>query len=137
MGPNTMLPVKCVASSFLRAWLEFMTPYTKLSSKESDVAARILEQYLRLREACSDPVMVPELLWSHTSRKDMMDSLGMSRENFQVVLSKLRKRGFLEGENDMIKSQYIPNVRPGERRFMALVVFDWSSPLQPEHTTNG
>lgn len=129
MKPNNVFLVPCTETSFYRAWMEFLTPYHKLTAREKDVAARILMQYFKFRDNVPDPDVLEELLWSKTSRKDMMDSLKMSAAHFQLVLTKLKSVGFL---NDMeINPRFLPHTIQGDSRFMLQVVFDWSSAKHP------
>lgn len=124
MRPNFLYPVKCTEDSFYRMWIEFLAPFHKLTSRERDVAARILQQYFKLKERCSDPVLLRELLWSQESRKDMRNSLGMSPAHFQMVLKSLRDANVLV-DGDLNKA-YIPN-KGEEPRFLMCVMYDWSS----------
>lgn len=124
MRPNFLYPVKCTEDSFYRMWIEFLAPFHKLTSRERDVAARILQQYFKLKERCSDPVLLRELLWSQESRKDMRNSLGMSPAHFQMVLKNLRDANVLV-DGDLNKA-YIPN-KGEEPRFLMCVMYDWSS----------
>lgn len=128
MKPNNLLYLKCSGDSFYRAWIEFLTPYHKLASRERDVAARILAQYFKLKDNVPDPEVLRDVLWSRKSKKDMMDSLKMSQPHFQMVVGKLKKSGFLRGED--IEPRYIPHMTD-EPRFMLQVVYDWSSPDNP------
>ena len=96
--------------------MEFMTPFHKLTSREKDVAARIIMQYFKFRETVSDPEVLKELLWSRSSRKDIMDSLKMSQAHFQMVLAKLRTAGVIQ--NGTLYNKYIPDMIPGDSRFM-------------------
>jgi len=124
MRPNFLYPVKCTEDSFYRAWIEFLAPFHKLTSRERDVAARIIQQYFKLKERCKDPVLLRELLWSQQSRKDMRDSLGMTQAHFQMVLKRLRETKVLI-DGDLNKA-YIPN-KGEEPRFLMCVMYDWSS----------
>ena len=128
MKPNNLIYLKCTSDSFYRAWMEFLTPYHKLASRERDVAARILAQYFRLKDNVPDPDVLRDVLWSRKSRKDMADSLKMSPPHFQVVIGKLKKAEFLIGDD--INPRYIPH-KTEEPRFMLQVVYDWSSPENP------
>lgn len=130
MSPNNFWYNKCTAASFYRMWVEMLTPYHKLTSREKDVAARLLMQYFRFKENVPDPDVLNELLWSTSSRRDMMASLKMSHAHFQMVLAKLRTSGFLNKDGS-IYERYIPHKRDGEPRLMLQVVFDWSSPENP------
>ena len=132
MKINKYLPVKCVdEAQFYRSWMEFFTPYHKLTAREKDVAARILAQYYKFKSNCQDPDVVNELLWSRSSRKDMMASLKMSQAHFLMVLAELKKSGFLK--DGAICSSYLPDKSTDDPRFVLCVVFDWSSPRNPVH----
>lgn len=50
MKPNNVIYLKCTENSFYRVWMEFLAPFHKLTSRERDVAAQLLEQYFRLRD---------------------------------------------------------------------------------------
>ena len=129
MKPNDYIYLKCVDSThFFRQWMEFLTPFHKLTSREKDVAARIIAQYFKLKQSIPDPEVLKEVLWSNTSRKDMRESLGMSPAHFQMILRKLRDSGVLV-DGDLYK-KYIPSM--GESpRFTLCIMFDWSSPSNP------
>lgn len=130
MRPNNVILLKCTEDSFYRTWIEFLTPFHKLTAREKDVAARILMQYFKFKDNVPDPDVLRDLLWSSRSRKDIMTSLKMSQAHFQMVLAKLRSSKFLM-EDDEINPRYIPHKYMTEPRFMLQVVFDWSSHDKP------
>ena len=138
MQPNNIIPVRCTENSFYSAWIEFLAPYHKLTAREREVAARLLQQYYKFREnivnadSPNDPEkqeVLRDLLWSKKSRSDIMASLKMSPAHFQMVIAKLRTAGFLIS-ND-INPNYLPHKRQGESRFVLMVVYDWSTPRNP------
>jgi len=129
MKPNNVFFIPCTETSFYRAWIEFLAPYHKLTARERDVAARILMQYFKFRDSVDDPAVLRDLLWSKTSRKDLMRSLKISQAHFQIILNKLKSAGFLL-EWD-INPRFIPHKVADESRFMLQVVFDWSSNNHP------
>lgn len=128
MKPNNLLYRKCVGGSFFKDWILFLTPYHRLSVRQRKVAARLLEQYFKLKESVQDIDVLYEVLWSKKSRQDIRTSLGMGQENFQMSLSKLKKSGFLV--NGRIEPRYIPHITD-QPRFFLQVVFDWSSEENP------
>lgn len=128
MKPNNVIYLKCTDTSFYRMWIEFLAPFHKLTARERDVAARVIAQYFKLKDSIPDPEVLKEVLWSHTSRKDMRESLGMSQAHFQMILVKLRTSGvLLDGD---INPKYIPHINE-DPRFMLSIVFDWSSQANP------
>lgn len=132
MKPNNLFFVSCTENSFYRAWMEFLTPYHKLTSREKDVAARILQQYFRFRGNVDDADVIHDLIWSKKSRCDMMESLKISRPHFQMVLAKLESTGFLHDGN--IEPRFIPHMTFDGSRFLLQVCFDWSSQTNPIHS---
>ena len=129
MKPNNVIYLKCSEDSFYRMWIEFLTPFHKLTAREKDVAARVLLQYFKFKDNVPDPEVLRDLLWSRKSRKDIMDSLGMSQAHFQMVLAKLKAAGFIIDED--INPKYIPHKVQDDSRFMLQIVYDWSSPQNP------
>ena len=128
MKPNNVIYLKCTDVSFYRMWIEFLAPFHKLTARERDVAARIIAQYFKLKDSIPDPDMLKEVLWSHTSRKDMRESLKMSQAHFQMILAKLREAHVLvDGD---INPKYIPHINEVPR-FMLSIIFDWSSSANP------
>lgn len=135
MKPNNVFLVSCTDTSFYRSWIEFLTPYHKLTAREKDVAARLLMQYFKFRESVPDDDVLRDLLWSRKSRTDMMASLGMSQAHFQMVLAKLKSAGFLKDGD--INPRFLPHKVEGDSRFMLQVVFDWSSERNPIRRAEG
>ena len=128
MKTNTLIPLKCTEDSFYRLWVEFLAPFHKLTTRERDVAARVIAQYVKLRQSISDPAVLDEVLWSQTSRNDMRESLKMSKPYFQMVVGKLREVGIITETG--INSKFLPHMTDNPRYILS-VVFDWSSPSNP------
>lgn len=123
------MQVKCSESSFCRAWVEFLTPFHKLTKRERDVMARILQQYFKLEEQVESKELLRDVMWTEKSRKDMRESLGMQPAHFQMILARLRQVGVLNEDGD-INRRFIPHKAEGESfgpKFILNVVFDMSS----------
>lgn len=130
MKTNTLIPLKCTEDSFYRLWVEFLAPFHKLTTRERDVAARVIAQYVKLRQSISDPAVLDEVLWSQTSRNDMRESLKMSKPYFQMVVGKLREVGIITETG--INSRFLPHMpEDGNPRYILSIVFDWSSASNP------
>lgn len=129
MKPNNLIYLKTTDTSFYRMWIEFLTPFHKLTAREKDVAARLIMQYFKFKESVSDPEVLKELLWSKSSRQDIMDSMKMSRAHFQMVLAKLKASGVIK--DGALNPKYIPDKNEGDTRFCLQIVYDWSSPQKP------
>lgn len=135
MKPNNVFLVPCTENSFYRSWIEFLTPYHKLTAREKDVAARLLMQYFRFRDSVPGDDVLRDLMWSRKSRTDIMTSLGISKAHFQMILTKLKTAGFLKGGD--INPRFLPHKVQGDSRFMLQVVFDWSSERNPIRNGEG
>lgn len=132
MKPNNFIYLRCLdADHFCRVWLEFLTPFHKLTVREKDVAARLLVQYFRFKDSVQDQEVLYELLWSKKSSKDIMDSLKMSPAHFQMIKAKLKNAGFIV--DDKINRRFIPDMIPGSSRFALQIMFDWSTAANPIH----
>lgn len=129
MKPNNIIYQKIPEDKFFRVWMEFLSPFHRLTAREKDVAARVIAQYFRLKETVQDPVLMKEVLWSHSSRKDMRESLGMTQAHFQMVLMKL-KAAHVIVEDGNLNERFIPHMSD-DPRFMLSIIFDWSSPSNP------
>ena len=129
MKPNNIIRQGCTEYSFYRCWMEFLTPFHKLTSREKDLAARIIAQYFTLKESIPDPEVLREVLWSTRSRKDMRTSLGMTQAHFQMTLAKLREAEVVV--NGDLNPRYIPHKTANDSKFILQVVFDWSTPKTP------
>lgn len=128
MKTNKLIPLKCTEDSFFRLWIEFLAPFHKLTSRERDVAARVIAQYLKLKKSITDPVVLDEVLWSQTSRNDMRESLKMSKPYFQMIIGKLKEVGIIGDVG--INPNYLPDMTE-EPRFLLSILFDWSSSRNP------
>lgn len=129
MKPNNVIYLKCTENSFYRVWMEFLAPFHKLTSRERDVAAQLLEQYFRLRDGVKDDDVLYDIMWSQKSRQDIRTRLGISQAHFQLVLSKLRTAGFLNDRE--INPRYIPHTNKEDNRFMLEIIYDWSASNKP------
>ena len=129
MAVNNFFQVKCPnKAKFFRMWVELLSPWHNLTSREKDVFARIIEQYFILKNKVEDEDLLTEFLWTNSSRKDMRESLGISQPHFQMILAELRKAGVLNGEK--INARYLPHLSD-EPRLGLFVTFDWSSVNNP------
>lgn len=129
MKPNNIARIACSSRShFFRMWVEFLAPWHKLAPREMDVFARVLEQYYVISKKVQDPELIPEVMWTNASRKDMRESLGMTQPHFQMILKALKDAGVLV--DDKINKRFIPHLTE-DPRFGFFVMFDWSSLTNP------
>ena len=131
MKPNQFIYLNSTDELFFRRWMEFLTPFHHMTAREREVAARILMQFFKFKDNVQDPDVLLELLWSKKSKNDMMSSLKMTPQNFQMFIGKLRNRGFLRGEDNEIHPKLIPHRIKGDTKFVLQIVYDWSSEENP------
>lgn len=107
---------------FFRYWVDFLHPYHKLTSRESEVITAFLKERYNLSKKVSDPEILDTILMSDDIQRKVREECGMSRSHFQVIMGKLKKSGILE--NNKINPKFIPNIREDENSFQLLLLFE-------------
>lgn len=113
-----------VNTKFFRYWMEFLQPFHKLSSKESDVAALFLKHRYLLSKAINDNGIldIDKLLMSEDTKRKIREEINITPAHFQVIMSKLRKGNFIQ--ENRVNPKFIPNVDESSGYFKLLLLFD-------------
>lgn len=106
---------------FFRTWLVWLRPLHRLTEKEMDIAALMLEGMQFLSSRVKDEKKRGRIVTSLESRKRMSDMIGMSDQYFGMLISGLKKKGFIQG--DGINPQYIPRIEPDGRDYAVTLDF--------------
>lgn len=93
--------------SIYEAWLTCLKPLHKLSSKEIEVAAWFLEQYIKKKGNITDEALLNQFIFSAESKRNIKKILNMSSNYFQVLFKVLKSKGFIIN-NERINPKYIP-----------------------------
>ena len=115
--------IPCTSDTFIRAWLEVLRPIHKLSYREMNIAAHIINKWFILsREVKNREVInVDRLLLNKEGRKELCEELGITPTYLRMVLATLKRREVLIG--DKINPKYLPNWEPG-RPFRWVFIFE-------------
>ena len=123
--PNNVIRVPCSLDSLFRYWLDFLTPFHNLTSRETDVATAFLRERYRLSKVILDSDLVDRTLMSEESQRKLRQECELTNQHFQVIKSKLKSKKFFI--NDKINPRLIPNINDIIKSFQLLLVFDYSN----------
>lgn len=122
--PNNVIRVPCTLDSLFRYWLDFLTPFHNLTSRETDVATAFLRERYKLSKVILDNDLVDRTLMSEESQRKLRQECDLTNQHFQVIKSKLKSKKFFI--NDKINPRLIPNINDIVKSFQLLLVFDYS-----------
>lgn len=122
--PDSVAPAVCTKETFLKAWMQFMYPYHRLTPREQDLAVIYLETYLKLCKDIPDNVELRnKILMSEETQRDIREKCGLKVPQIQLYKSKFRQNKFLI--NGRINPKMIPSIDALEKdKYQLLVVFD-------------
>jgi len=125
--PNNVIRVPCTLDSLFRYWLDFLTPFHNLTSRETDVATAFLRERYKLSKVILDSDLVDRTLMSEESQRKLRQECELTNQHFQVIKSKLKSKKFFI--NDKINPRLIPNINDVVKSFQLLLVFDYSNDI--------
>lgn len=111
--------------NFYKYWLGFLTPFHRLTPRETDVLATVLNTRRILSESIHRDDILDAVLFSDETKRKMREELGMSPTHLQVILSKLKTMKIID--NDRVNKRFIPPLRKDGEDFKMLLLFDFSS----------
>lgn len=110
--PNTIIKIKCNDyMELFKSWLVFTRPYHNLSDKEIDITAAFLYNRHKLSEAIIDDTILDSVCMSDDAKKDVRELCNLSVQHFQVMLSKLRRKGIIK--DNRLNPRIIPSISNG------------------------
>jgi hypothetical protein len=107
---------------FFRYWLEFLRPIHKLTNREIEVAELFLKHRYQLSKVVSDEELLDKIVMGEDVKKQIRETLGITLEHFQVIMSKLRKRKVIE--DNKLNRKFLPNLIKSENTFSLLLYFE-------------
>lgn len=110
--------------SFFKHWLNFLRPFHKLSDRETDVAAALLQHRYILSKDISNETLLDRVLLEEAERHAIEKELNISTSHLQVILSKLKKTKFIV--DGKINARFIPNIKEDKERYTLVLVFDFT-----------
>ena len=107
---------------FFYKWLSFLTPLHKLTKSERQVLASFLAKRHELSQIIRDENMLDNVLNSIDIRKEIRDAVGLTVPQFNILVSKLRRSGVMDGKK--IDKHYIPNIQKDTTQYRLTLIFD-------------
>ena len=107
---------------FFYKWLSFTTPLHKLTKSERQLLASFLAKRHELSQIIRDENMLDNVLNSIDIRKEIRDEVGLTVPQFNILVSKLRRSGVMDGKK--INKHYIPNIQKDTGQYRLTIIFD-------------
>lgn len=107
---------------FFRYWLEFLRPIHKLTNREIEVVELFLKHRYKLSKVVSDEELLDKIAMGEDIKKEIRETLGITLEHFQVIMSKLRKNQVIV--DNRLNRKFIPNIIKNDNTFYLLLYFD-------------
>lgn len=121
--PNNIVRIPCKSlKSFFIYWFTFLKPFHNLSAREIDVIASFVKQRYELSKVIKDEELLNNVIMSSDIKKKIREECNITSQNFQVIMSGLRKRKVII--NDRINPRYIPNLGEDPSSFQLLLHFE-------------
>lgn len=94
--------------TFFKHWVDIMSPIHRLSRRDAEITASLLYRRYRLSKDISNEEILDHVLLSTEQRRELREEFGLTHQNFQVIMSKLKaKKIIIAGR---INSKFIPNI---------------------------
>lgn len=110
-----------IEGKFFIYWVQFLHPTHRLSNKEEEVLAALLQERFRLSQVISDETILNKVLFSDETKKKITADLDSRDYIINNILSKLRKKGVVI--DNAINTKLIPNITPDINNFKLIIHF--------------
>lgn len=107
---------------FFRFWVELLKPMTKLSDKESDIFAALLQQRYELSKVITDENVLDSVLMNKDTKQKIMEKFNMSSTYFKVIVGILKKRNLIV--DGKINRKYVPDLTSDFTSFRLIFAID-------------
>lgn len=111
-----------VENNFFKYWFKFLLPFHGLTDREMEVASAFAKKRYELSKVISDDTIIDKVLLSDDTKREIRESCKISKEYFQVVMSKLRKSKVII--NNMFNPRYIPSLKEEDGNYKLLLFFE-------------
>lgn len=123
---NTNIAVKPIKKDdVFKWWLVLTKPFHGLTDREMDTVAAYLREDYKLRDSISDEKLLKELLYSTSTRKRIMSVVNLDHQQFNNMLSTLRKKGIFKGRE--LNSKLFPNISKDAKDFKIIFQFKFDA----------
>lgn len=121
--PDGVVRIPCKSvTGFFKAWFKFLRPLHKLTDREIDVIASFAAQRHELSKVIQDSEILDKYTMNSDTKKKVREECNISLQNFQVIMSNLRKNGVIV--DNKINPRYIPNLGKDATSFQFMLLFD-------------
>lgn len=112
-----------LSKTFFRYWLEFLSPFHNLTSREMDITAAFLKRRFELSDVISDPELLDKITMNEESKQLIRKECEISVPHFQVIMGKLRKNNVVV--DGKLNPKFIPKgINKNDKSFQLLLYFD-------------
>lgn len=113
---------------FFRYWFDVLHPFHGLSKGQVLVIATFVKYRYELSKSITDPKVLDEVLMSREVKNKIRDECGISKGQFQVICSQLRKKGLILGER--LNPKFIPKLDLDSKDFKLLILFKFEDSIK-------
>lgn len=120
--PDSMVRIPCKSvSDFFKQWFKFLRPLHKLSDREIDVISSFASQRYELSKVIKDTDILDKYTMNSDTKRKVREECGISLQNFQVIMSNLRKHGVIV--DNKINQRFIPNLDEESNTSLLMIHF--------------
>lgn len=119
--PNNVISIPTSFDDFFRYWFNFLKPFHKMTDREIDVISALLKKRFALSKVIQDKRLLERITLSDDTKREVRQECGLSTAHFQLILSKLRKKGAISEEG--INPKFIPKISEKGDHFQLLLLF--------------
>lgn len=121
--PDGVIRIPCDSvNSFFRHWFRFLKPLHKLTDREIDVISSFAAQRYELGKVITDSEILDKVTMSNDTKKKVREECNISLQNFQVIMSNLRKHKVII--DNKINPRYIPSLDNEAKTFQLMLHFE-------------
>ena len=101
---DNLIRIPCTKDTIFRKWLEFLSPFHRLTDRELDVATAFLKARDELSKVILDSKVLDRNLMSEETQRKIKQECSLTNQHFQVIKSKLKNKHFFKdgGINDKL-----------------------------------
>ena len=107
--------------TFFRHWVDFLAPLHKLNRRDADITASLLYRRFQLSQVIFNDDVLDAVLLSAEQKKLTREEFGLSQQNFQVIMAKLRKKKVIV--DGKINKRFVPMITQGMDEYKLLIHF--------------
>lgn len=121
--PDSVVRIPCKSvSGFFKHWFRFLKPLHKLTDREIDVISSFATQRHELSKVIQDESILDKYTMNSDTKKKVREECNLSPQNFQVIMSNLRKHQIII--DNKVNPRYMPNLNQDAKTFQLMLHFE-------------